>query len=656
MNKTGNQPAEQVHALQQECERHLGAVQRLLQKIVSVTESRNQANTLLPYNDMLMHLDAILGKTSLLDNVHPQQAVREQAQACEQQAKKLATQLSLNRELYDALAAVPAEPLDALAKRMLKKTLQDFQRSGVDRDDATRARIAQLNDEITKLEQTFEQNIRQDSRHITLLSVDELDGLPQDYIQARQPTAEGHIRISTDYPDFIPFMAYAKSAKRRRELWFAFVRRGHPHNAPVLQDLFAKRHRLADLLGFSSYAAYATGNKMAKNPQNVQQFIEQMAQLAAALSRKEYDALLGQKRQHDPQAQTVHSFERSHLQQQVQQEQFSFRSQQMRPYFPFKQVQQGLLELSGELFGVRYEPVTPGADVWHPSVQVYDVYQHDGTKPIGRISLDLHPREGKYKHAAQFSLVSGLKDRQLPHGVLVCNFPQPSDDNPALMEPGDVETFFHEFGHLLHHIFGGQQQPWMRFSGVATEWDFVEAPSQLLEEWVMEPQVLQRFAHHYETGEVIPTQLIERFRRSQEFGKGLDVRQQMFYAALSLQLHQQDLAAAKTDLLTVLQQLQKRYSPFAYVPDTYFHLSFGHLGGYSALYYTYMWSKAIAKDLFTLFQQGGLLNTHVAQRYRDTVLAPGGSKDAAQLVQDFLGRPWQLDAFKKWLQSGSEKT
>ncbi|MEM7402777.1 MAG: M3 family metallopeptidase [Myxococcota bacterium] len=642
-----------AQALQQECEQQLQLVQQLLQQILAVAGKRNQKNTLLPYNDMLVHLDAILSKASLLDNVHPQQALRQQAQVCEQQAKKLATNLSLNRSLYDALAAVPSDALDPLAKRMLDKTLRDFRRSGVDRDEPTRKQIAQLNDDITKLQQTFEQNIRQHTHFITLSSVDELAGLPQDYIDAHPANAQGHIRISTDYPDFIPFMAYAHSSKRRQELWFAFVRRGHPDNGTVLQQLFAKRHQLASLLGFASYAAYATQNKMVQNPQKVQQFIEQIAQLAQPLSQQEYNALLAQKQQQQPQAQTVAAFERSYLQQQLQQERFAFNTQQMRPYFPFYQVQQGLFALTSELFGVRYQPVAhQSAHVWHESVQVYDVYQQD--KPIGRIYLDLHPREGKYKHAAQFSLVSGLTNRQLPEGVLVCNFTQPTANNPALMEPADVQTFFHEFGHLLHHIFGGQNKTWIDFSGVATEWDFVEAPSQLLEEWVMEPQVLQQFAHHHQTAEVMPTQLIKRFRRSQEFGKGLDIRQQMFYAALSLQYHQQNTTTS-SDLLTLLQQLQQSYSPFAYVPDTHFHLSFGHLGGYSALYYTYMWSKAIAKDLFTPFQQHGLLNTHIAQRYRDTVLVPGGSKDAAQLVEDFLGRPWQLNAFKQWLQSDSDK-
>jgi thimet oligopeptidase len=268
-------------------------------------------------------------------------------------------------------------------------------------------------------------------------------------------------------------------------------------------------------------------------------------------------------------------------------------------------------------------------------VTAYDVLR-DGER-LGRIHLDLHPRKGKYGHAAQFDLVPGIKDRQLAEGVLVCNFSR------NLMEHDHVVTLFHEFGHLVHHVLAGRHE-WARFSGVATEWDFVEAPSQMLEEWAWDADILQSFATNKD-GEAIPRELVEKMRAADEFGKGFHVRTQMFYAATSYYLHQQ----VPDDLTTAMKELQAKYDLFSYVPDTHFHASFGHLEGYGSGYYTYMWSLVIAKDLFSAFDPQNMFDTDVSYKYRDRILAAGGSKDAADLVADFLGRPYSFDAFEAWL-------
>jgi thimet oligopeptidase len=214
------------------------------------------------------------------------------------------------------------------------------------------------------------------------------------------------------------------------------------------------------------------------------------------------------------------------------------------------------------------------------------------------------------------------------------------------MQHSDVETFFHEFGHLVHHILGGRVR-WSGLSGTRTEMDFVEAPSQLLEEWAWAPETLQLFAKHFQSNEPLPTELIQRMKNADEFGKGLWVRQQMFYAAVSLGYYNRDPKGL--DTTAMVKQMQERYTPFKYAPETYFQLSFGHLDGYSAAYYTYMWSLVIAKDLFTPFQAEGLMNSKPAMRYRHTVLEPGGGKDAALLVKDFLGREYGFDAYEHWL-------
>ena len=308
----------------------------------------------------------------------------------------------------------------------------------------------------------------------------------------------------------------------------------------------------------------------------------------------------------------------------------------MRTYFPFEQVRQGLLDVTGRLFGLEWTPVgRDEAGTWHDEVASYDVGL-EGVR-IGRIHLDLHPREGKFKHAAQFDMVKGIAGHQLPEGVLVCNF------NRGLMEHDEVVTLFHEFGHLIHHVLGGQGE-WLRFSGVATEWDFVEAPSQMLEEWAWDADVLATFARNA-AGETIPADLVAAMRRADQFGKGIYAAHQMSYAARSYFFH----AEHHDDLTTFGDELQRRYSVFPPLEGAHMHCAFGHLDGYSSGYYTYMWSLVIAKDLFSAFDVDDMFAADVAGRYRDRVLGMGGRKDAADLVADFLGRPYSFDSWAAWL-------
>jgi thimet oligopeptidase len=337
----------------------------------------------------------------------------------------------------------------------------------------------------------------------------------------------------------------------------------------------------------------------------------------------------------------VTSADAAYYEEQVRKEQHDVDSQLVRTYFAFDKVREGLLEVTGRLFGLRYEPAED-AVVWHEDVASYDVFatSADGDSdgdPLGRIYLDLHPREGKYKHAAQFTIANGVAGRQLPEGALVCNF------SSGLMEHGHVVTLFHEFGHLVHHVLGGHVA-WTRFSGVATEWDFVEAPSQMLEEWAWDADVLRSFATN-DAGEPIPADLVDRMRGADDFGNGYQARQQMFYAAMSYWFHTERPA----DLTAKMVELQERYSPFAYIPGTHMFAAFGHLGGYSSAYYTYAWSKVIAKDLFSAFDPADMFAADVAGRYRDRILAPGGTRDAADLVADFLGRPYTFDSYADWL-------
>ncbi len=585
------------------------------------------------WNDVNLALSNAFAVSSLMAQVHPDESVRTRAEAGEQEAHRLLTEIGLDRALYDVLAAVDPGGLDEQGNRVLELTLRDFRRAGVDQDEEVRARIRALAERETELSQEFSKNIRDDVRSV-VLDPDRLAGLPADYVAAHPAGEDGTVTITTDYPDYLPFMTFARDREARRELLGAFLNRAWPQNDAVLVELLRLRDEHARILGYPDWASYDAEVKMIGKGDAIPDFIERISEVAEEAARRDYDVLLRRLQQDHPGVTSVDSTDKAFYGEVIRRESFDVDAQQVREYFDFTKVRAGLLSVTGRLFGLEYAEV-PDAPRWHEDVAVYDVTA-DAAR-LGRIYLDLHAREGKYKHAAQFDLVPGIRDRQLAEGVLVCNFPR------GLMEHHDVVTLFHEFGHLVHHVLAGRQA-WARFSGVATEWDFVEAPSQMLEEWAWDADVLRSFATN-RAGEPIPAELVAKMRKGEEFGKGYLARTQMFYAALSYHLHHR----VPEDVTAVVRELQGRYDLFGYVPDTHFHASFGHLEGYSSAYYTYMWSLVIAKDLFSAFDHGNLFDAEVAHRYRDRILAAGGSKDAADLVEDFLGRPYTFDAFEAWL-------
>lgn len=587
------------------------------------------------WNDAQTALSNAASVGSLFSEVHPDEAVRERAESVAQQVQKLDTDLGLDTGLYAVLAGLDTSGLDADAARVLERTLRDFRRSGVDQDETTRDRLRELSERAILLSQEFSKNIREDVRSIRL-TPDRLAGMPKDWVDAHPVDDEGLVTVTTDYPDVVPFRTFARDARARRDLVTEFLTIAWPANDRVLQEIFAVRREHAALLGYASWADYDAEVKMIGSGNAIGEFIDRISELSASSAERDKGVLLERLRQDRPDATDIDGADVSYYAELVRKEQLAVDAQQVRTYFSFESVRQGLLDVTGRLFGLEWSPVArEDARTWHEEVATYDV-SFQGER-IGRIHLDLHPREGKYKHAAQFDLVRGVAGTQLAEGVLVCNF------NRGLMEHDEVVTLFHEFGHLVHHVLAGRTE-WVRFSGVATEWDFVEAPSQMLEEWAWDPDVLATFARNAD-GETIPAELVRAMRRADDFGKGYDARTQMFYAALSYDFH----VNQSDDLTARLRELMDRYSVFPYLSGTHMQCHFGHLDGYSSAYYTYMWSLVIAKDMFSAFDQGDLFDPEVAGAYRDKVLAPGGRRDAADLVEDFLGRPYTFDAYAAWL-------
>ena len=626
----------------------IDAGRALLKRILSSKGKRTIANTLVPHNELLRSVAEVAAQGELVFNVHPDAAVRDAGNRAYQAAMSFFTELNLNRDLYEAFEAVNARAADAETRHAVFKILRDFRRAGVDKDDATRARIKALNEEITAIGTEFDRNINEDVRSVELPSADLLEGLPKDFI-ASHPPKEGKITITTNYPDALPVFQYAKNPEVRRRLQWEFLNRGYPKNLTVLDHLLVKRNELARILGYANYAAYVTEDKMIGSEKAAGEFIEKISKASGNRTKKDYAVLLERKRKESPFAERLEPWDPTYYIERVRAEQYDFSAQEVRPYFQFEKVRDGIFSITGELFGVRFKRVA-GAPVWHESVETYDVFD-DGDR-LGRFYLDLHPRPGKFNHAAAFPLVVGMRGIQLPQAALVCNFPDPrTTKGPALMEHSDVVTFFHEFGHLLHDIFSGEAR-WMKTSMGEIEWDFVEAPSQMLEEWARRPEALQGFATHHKTKKPIPKELVERMERAQAFARGLLVRRQIFFAILSLTYYNRD--PKDIDTTALAKELNAAYYPVPWYDGTHFQCNFGHLNGYSAVYYTYMWSLVIAKDLFTPFQRkGSIMNPSQAGKYRRTILEPGSAKPAAKMVREYLGRAPKFDAFRRWLNEGA---
>jgi thimet oligopeptidase len=621
----------------------LAAAQRSIGRIVAVKGPKTIGNTLSNYDEALRQINAALYFSSLMEAVHPDAAFRDRATAMTRKVSVVQTALSLNRGVYQALAAVPISHADPATQYYVRRQLLEFRLAGVDRDDATRARLKVLNDELTEEQSAFERNINDGQKTVEVRDASELDGLPQDYIDSHKPDKDGVIHITTSYPDYIPAMNFAVSDDLRRRLYLAFNTRAYPQNRDVLMRMLRTRYEIASSLGYKSWADYNAADKMIGNGARIAEFIRDLDEAVRPVAQKEFQMLLAEKRKSDRQATTVGLHEKNYYQEQVRRSSFNFDSQSVRPYFPYARVKQGILDTAATLFHVAFRQ-EQGVPAWDSSVETWQVI--DAGKVIGRFYLDMHPRPGKFSHAEMIPLLDGVRGKQLPEGVLICNFPRPTSEDPGLMEYGDVQTFFHEFGHLMHAILGGQQ-PWAGISGISMESDFVEAPSQMLEEWIQSPQVLASFARDYQSGKPIPADLVLRMKRASAFGRASYVGQQNGFTALSYEIY--DANPQDVDLDAIADADTVKYTLFTPLADTHMYASFGHLAGYSSAYYTYMWDKVVAEDFFEQFDSRNLLAGDTPLRYRRTVLEPGGSVSANDLVKNFLGRPQSMGALQRWM-------
>jgi thimet oligopeptidase len=626
--------ASDAAAIDAKCASYLSEIERRQAALEAETGPATIDRTLTQYDELTALLGAGSGEFTLYQQVMADQARRDAGAACQVKLATLASRISLSRPIYERLSAIDASGADVPTAWYLSRTLAGFERSGVALDEAGRTRVQQLNEELAKLGTEFADNIA-NGRKVIKVPPEELAGLPADFITAHAPGDDGMVEISTDTPDYQPVMTYAESDALRRRLSEVYNQRAFPENDAILKRIFTLRQELATLLGRPNYATLVLEDKMVDSPAKVQVLLEEMAAAARPAAERDYQKNLQVLRELRPGTERIEFWQTGWLSPKVQQRFYAYDPQEARQYFAYDNVRFGILKLTEDLFGVEIRAWdTP---VWDPEVEAFEMV--DDGKVIGRFYFDSHPRPGKYTHANMIPLRPGAGGEP-PVAALVMNLPKGLHDT-GLMEHSQVETFLHEFGHMLHGMFGGSQR-WFGQSGIATEWDFVEAPSQMLENWVYDYDTLARFAVNKD-GQTIPRELVEKMNRARYFNLGMGDMTQLGYSNISLQFHQNPVpenmgAAART-----------WRDAYAIVPAPEWvemQSAFGHLDGYSAIYYTYRWSQAIAEDLFSRFEKEGLRNPQTARDYRRLVLEPGGTKPAAQLVRDFLGRDVTLDAYR----------
>ncbi len=617
------------------CDVYVSEIERRQAELMGETGAATVDGTLAHYDELLALINAGMGEFTLYQQVMADQPRRDAGAACQVRLSALSSKISLSRPIYDRIAAVDAAGADEATTYYLGRVIGDFERAGVALDDAQRARVQELREEMAQIGTDFADNIA-NGRAVVKAAPEELAGLPEDFIAAHPVGADGMVEISTDTPDYQPVMTYADSDALRRRLSEVYNRRAYPENDELLRRLFTLRQELAEILGRPNYAALILEDKMVNTPAKVEQLLSDMAEAARPAAERDYAKNMQVLRELRPGAETINFWETAWLAPKVQQRFYDYDPLQARQYFAYDNVRDGILQLTQDLFGVEIRPWdTP---VWNADVEAYEML--DGGKVIGRFYFDSHPRPGKYTHANMIPLSPGVEGVAPPVGALVMNMPK-GDHSTGLMEHRDVETFLHEFGHMLHGMFGGTQR-WFGQSGVATEWDFVEAPSQMLENWVYDYDTLARFAVNKD-GQTIPRELVEKMNRARYFNLGMGDMTQLGYSNISLQFHQNPVPA---NLGAAAREWRDAYAVVPAPDWVEMQDAFGHLDGYSAIYYTYRWSKVIADDLFTRFEAQGLRNPQTAADYRRKVLEAGGTRPAAELVQDFLGRDISLDAYR----------
>lgn len=617
---------------------------RILDEICAPNDARTYANTLMPLdriNDVLGHA---FWRYGFMGYVHTDKGVRDAAKESEEKISKFGVELifrdDLNTAIQEYAATEDAKALAGEQRRFLDFMLRDLRRAGHELDPAVRAEVKAKTERLVELGVRFQQNIDEWEAFI-LVDREGLDGLPDSYIEGLEVDLEtDKYKVTIDYPDMIPFLENAKRRDLREELRFKFNTVAVDANKKILEEAVQLRQEIAEAFGMPSWAHYVLEERMAKDPARVSEFYDELRPPLTEKGRLEVDVIAGLLEK-DTGDRGVRTWDWPYYDTQQRRTDYGVDPFEVASYFPLDGVLEGMFDLTSEMFGLRFSEIED-FDSWHEDVRLFATIDAETGEELGRFYLDLFPREGKFSHAAEFPLIPSrrLEDGsyQNPLCAMVANFTKPTKEAPSLLQHGEVETLFHEFGHVLHQNLGRTETA--RFSGTNTERDFVEAPSQIMEHWVWRADVLQRFARHHETGKPIPEELVSQLVAARNLNKGIFQLRQMQYGWWDQELH----AGPERDL----HDIYVRGSEISLLPPhdgTFALANFGHLFGYDAGYYGYMWAEVFGDDMFSRFEAEGVTNPAVGIDYRRRVLEKGGSVDPNELLADFLGREPDNRAF-----------
>jgi thimet oligopeptidase len=610
----------------------LAAAKELLARIEAVPVAQaGVSNVLDAWDDLAIVLEDAFGPISLLNSVHPSKEVRDRCDDALIEESAFLTDVFQNEAFFERVRAV--EP-DSVASRELKKDLiESFEDSGVSLPPEKRQRFKEISDRLTELSQEFARNIRENGTRITF-TLDECRGLPQGWLDRMPRDPQGNVVVTFDYPDFVPFLMNAHDREARRRYWIENTKRGTARNLDVLDEIVRLRREIAELYGVPSFAHYVTKRNMVEKPETVTAFLDDvrravtdaevrdLAQLAEVAA--EIEGVL-------PESVKIERWDVSYYRERLRERRFAVDQEALRAYFPTQATVAWMLEMSAKLYGVRFEQAE--VSVWHEDVIFLDVSDGATGERIGGIYLDLYPREGKYKHAAAWP-VRGVSRRagRRPISALVTNF-----DRTGLTHD-EVETLLHEFGHVLHGVLSSTW--FLGHAGTSVQSDFVEAPSQMYEEWASRMESLALLRNHTAGGPVIESELVDRLKAAARFGSGIDYGRQLLYASFDMALCGESPGGA-LDVWTAMEGA----TPMGHVAGTEFPGTFEHIaGGYAAGYYGYMWAKVIALDLIAAFGDD-VMSAETGRRFREAILSRGSEEPAKDLVERFLGRPVASDAF-----------
>ena len=621
----------------------------VLHELVATNGERNFENTMRPLDriaDILAHASYDF---YFMGYVHPDKEVRTAAKEGEEKITKWASDIffrdDLNAAVQEYASTGEAPRLEGEHARLLEHLLRDLRRAGHELDPDTRERVKSLTQRLIELEVRFQQNIDEWDDWI-LASREDLEGMPDSWIEGLDVDEEtGEFKVTIAYPHLIPFLENSPRRDLREQLRYKFNTVAVDENRKILEEAVALRQEIADAFQLPTWAHHRLELRMAKTPERVKEMYDELRHPMTEKGEQE-KAAVAKLLLADTGDSVVQGWDWSYYDTQQRKTDYGVDNFEVAKYLPLQQVLDGMFELTSEMFGITFAEI-PDFDTWHEDVRLYAIHEAGTGEEIARFYLDLFPREGKYGHAAEFPLIPSrrLEDGtyQNPVCAMVANFTKPTKDQPSLLQHSEVETLFHEFGHVLHQNLGRTELA--RFSGTNTERDFVEAPSQIMEHWIWRPDVLKRFARHYQTGEPIPTELVEQLVAARLLNKAMWQLRQMTYGWWDQELH----GGPDRDIDAIYEE-GAEISLLPHHEGTFALASFGHLmGGYDASYYGYMWAEVFGDDMFSRFEAEGVTNPEVGMAYRNEILGKGGALDADEMLVHFLGREPNNEAFLRKL-------